>query len=112
MTKILSVGFLGVVLSCPASDAFASSLFTVNASNLVSQADLTYNQPVTRSEEGLPVGNGRMGSLVWTTPSALKFQINRVDVFAEDSSTTSFPRAHSDYGSGCGYVDINLVDAG
>jgi len=53
-----------------------------------------------------------MGSLVWTTPSALKFQINRVDVFAEDSSTTSFPRASSDYCSGCGYVDINLVDAG
>jgi len=42
----------------------------------------------------------------------MKFQINRVDAFAQDSTTTSFPRADSDYGSGCGYVDINLVDAG
>ena len=92
--------------------SFASTLITVDESNLVSRADIDYDRPATRSEEGLPVGNGRMGSLVWTTPSALKFQINRVDVFAEDSSTTSFPRASSDYGSGCGYVDINLVDAG
>lgn len=51
-----------------------------------------------------------MGSLVWTAPSALKLQINRVDVFAADATTTSFPRADSDYASGCGYVDINLVD--
>ena len=60
----------------------------------------------------MPVGNGRMGSLLWTTPSALKLQINRVDVHAMDSTTTSFPRADSDYGSGCGYVDINLAQAG
>ena len=53
-----------------------------------------------------------MGSLVWTTPSALHFQINRVDVFGQDSYTTSFPKQDSDYASGCGYVDINVVDAG
>ena len=29
-----------------------------------------------------------------------------------DSTTFSFPRADSDYGSGCGFVDVNLVDAG
>src|SRR5690242_2242390 len=79
---------------------------------LVSRADLDYDQPASRSEEGMPVGNGRMGSLVWTTPSALQFQINRADVFAEDARTVSFPQADSDYASGCGYVDINLVDAG
>jgi hypothetical protein len=90
----------------------AAQLLEVNYRRLVSRADLTYDQPVTRSEEGLPVGNGRMGSLVWTTPSALRFQINRVDVFAAGGATTSFPRADSDYASGCGYVDVNLVDAG
>src|SRR4029434_3650723 len=42
----------------------------------------------------------------------LKFQINRVDVFGCDSTTVSFPQADSDYAAGCGYVDINLVDAG
>jgi len=39
-------------------------------------------------------------------------QINRVDVFAMNKSTNSFPRRHTDYASGCGYVDINLVDFG
>src|SRR6185437_2072592 len=45
-------------------------------------------------------------------PSALHFQINRVDVFGENSYTVSFPQADSDYAAGCGYVDINLVSAG
>jgi len=39
----------------------------------------------------MPVGNGRMGSLVWTTPTALRFQINRVDVLLDyyDSSAVA-----------------------
>lgn len=85
---------------------------TVDYRALVSRSDLDYTNPATRSEEGMPVGNGRMGSLVWTTPTALHFQINRCDVFGEDSYTVSFPQADSDYAAGCGYVDINLVSAG
>ncbi|HXE56150.1 MAG TPA: hypothetical protein VN541_24200, partial [Tepidisphaeraceae bacterium] len=42
--------------------------------------DLDYTAPAARSDEGMPVGNGRMGSIIWTTPSALKFEINRCDV--------------------------------
>ena len=73
---------------------------------LVSRADLHYDKPVSRSEEGIPVGNGRMGSLVWTTPEAIRLQINRVDVFANNSYSTSFPARHSDYCGGCAFVDI------
>ncbi|MDP2896007.1 MAG: hypothetical protein Q8Q12_05535 [bacterium] len=81
----------------------ASSLMEVDYRSLVSRADLHYDEPVTRSEEGMPVGNGRMGSLVWTAPTALRFQINRVDVFAENCETNSFPARDSDYGWGiCG----------
>src|SRR4051812_35777127 len=79
---------------------------------LVSRAGLDYDKPTTRSEEGQPIGNGRMGTLIWTTPSAMHMQINRVDVFGQNSSTTSFPKQDSDYASGCGYVDVNVVDAG
>jgi hypothetical protein len=89
-----------------------SSILSVNYRNLVSRADLTYDKAVPRSEEGLPVGNGRMGSLVWTSPSALKFQINRVDVYANNSYTNSFNRRDWDYAFGCGYVDIDFVDFG
>jgi len=89
-----------------------STLLAVDYRKLVSRADLHYTTPVRRSEEGQPLGNGRMGSLLWTTPSALKFQINRVDVFAENRDTNSFPERHTDYGSGCGAVDIDFVDFG
>ena len=58
----------------------------------------------------MPIGNGRMGTLVWTTPSALRFQINRVDVFAINSGSDSFPQRHTDYCGGCGFVDIDFDD--
>lgn len=37
---------------------------------LAARADLVYDRPVGRSEEGMPIGTGRMRSLVWTTPTA------------------------------------------
>ncbi len=79
---------------------------------LVSQSDLVYNEPVARSEEGLPIGNGRMGTLVWTTPAALKLQINRVDIQPINKDTRSFFERNSDYMGGAGIVDLELAGAG
>ncbi len=79
---------------------------------LVTRADLVYDKPVSLGQAGMPLGNGRMGSMIWTSPTSLKMQINRVDVFGINSETNSFPRRHTDYANGCGYVDINLVDYG
>jgi Domain of unknown function (DUF5703) len=73
---------------------------------LISQGDLIYNKPATRSEEGIPIGNGRMGTLVWTTPTSIRMQINRVDVYANNS----FVERHNDYCGGCGFVDIDFGD--
>ena len=85
---------LAAILLVPATAAASTStsprLFSVDYPSLVSRADLHYDTSATRSEEGMPVGNGRMGSLVWTTPNALRFQVNRNDVFATDSRTHSF----------------------
>ncbi len=102
----------GMALLAPGVALAAGSLIQIDRRAQVSRADLVYDRPATRSEEGMPFGNGRMGSLLWTTPDALKLQINRVDVHAVDSTTFSFPRADSDYGSVCGFVDIHVVDAG
>lgn len=99
---------LGFCLTAFAAD----SLIQIDPQKLISRADLNFDTPASRPEEGMPIGNGRTGSLIWTTPSALKLQINRVDAHAMDSTTVSFPRAGSDYGSVCGYIDINVVDAG
>ena len=89
-----------------------NSLIKVNYESLVSKADLNYTTPVIRGEEGMPVGNGSMGSLVWTTPDAIRFQINRVDVFAMGNNTSSFRDGHTNYANGCGYLDIKMVDYG
>jgi hypothetical protein len=59
-----------------------ASCIDVDYRALVSQSDLIYQSPAGRPVEGQPIGNGRMGTLVWTTPSAICFQINRNDVFA------------------------------
>jgi hypothetical protein len=79
---------------------------------LISHADLDYSVPVSRSEAGQPLGNGRMGSLVWTTPTTVNLQVNRVDVYAQNKDTLSFPERNTDYGSGCGYVDLDFCDFG
>jgi hypothetical protein len=92
--------------------SLAQSLIQIDHARQIARADLDYDTPATRSEEGMPIGNGRMGTLVWTTPASLKMQINRVDVHAMDSTTFSFPRADSDYGYGCGFVDIEFAGSG
>ncbi|MBC9797202.1 glycosyl hydrolase family 95 catalytic domain-containing protein [Sinomicrobium weinanense] len=80
----------------------------VDYGKLISRADLVYNTPAERSEAGHPVGNGRMGSLVWTIPSSLKFQLNRVDVFGNNSDSDNFFERHTDYCGGIGYVDVDF----
>jgi len=75
---------------------------------LVSKADLSYTKPASHSQDGQPIGNGRMGSLVWTNPQALSFQINRVDVFSINSNSNSFDGTPRDYCGGSGLVDIDF----
>ena len=53
-----------------------------------------------------------MGSLLWLTPSSIRFQINRIDVYSNGCATNSFHGIDSDYASGCGFVDINFVEYG
>lgn len=81
---------------------------SIDYRRLISHADLIYHQPVTRSEAGMPIGNGRMGSLVWTTPSAIHFQINRNDLFGNNSSSNNFYQRNTDYCGGAGFVDIDF----
>lgn len=78
--------------------------------NIISHADLVYTKPASRSEEGMPLGNGRTGSLIWTTPHALHLQVNRVDIFAHNSDTDNFYERHTDFCGGAGFVDIDFFD--
>jgi hypothetical protein len=104
---------LSAIVSLIASSALGgSTLLSVNYSNLVARADLHYAKAVARSEDGIPIGNGRMGTLLWTSPSAFRLQVNRVDVFGNNSASDSFFERHIDYCGGCGFVDVAFSDYG
>ena len=110
MTRIiLALLLLLFTLGSPAQQK-PSLVLDVDYEKLVSSASLTYDKPVTRSEAGMPVGNGTMGSLLWTTPSAVRLQLNRVDVFANNSASNNFYERHTDYCGGVGFVDIDFLD--
>jgi hypothetical protein len=81
----------------------------------VSRADLVYRSPAAHPVEGQPIGNGTMGTMVWTTPAAIRFQINRVDVFATNKSHTgrdAWRAAGSGPADYCGGVAQVAIDVG
>lgn len=93
------------VAACVAQDV---SLLDVDYPALVSQADLVYQSPAGQPVEGLPIGNGRMGTLVWTTPSAICMQINRSDVFAVNKTHAGPQYGPCDYCGACAQVSIDV----
>jgi hypothetical protein len=76
----------------------------------IAQSDLVFDKPAARSEAGIPIGTGRMGTLVWTTPSELRMQINRVDVYGNNCASNSFIERNHDYCGGCAFVEIDCRD--
>ena len=79
-----------------------------NYRDWVTSADLHYARPVEESHDGLPIGNGTMGTLLWTAGHSLRMQINRVDVHANGCTTKTFNKRHKDYAYGCGFVALEL----
>jgi len=101
---LCTISFSGIM----AQSSISTRLPPVDFRAHISKSDLVYDTPVNTSEEGLPVGNGVMGTLVWTTPSALRYQLNRVDVFSNDETSNNFAQRHSDYCGGVGFLDIEF----
>lgn len=104
----LSFMYLTVPGLYSANGQLTSGGFPPDYKQLVSRADLVYDKPASRSEAGQPVGNGRMGSLVWTTPSQIRMQINRVDIFGNNSNSDNFYERNTDYCGGAGFVDLDF----
>ncbi len=79
---------------------------------LVEKANLNYLGTVKRSEEGLPLGNGTIGTLLWTSPASVKIQVNRVDVYANGNKSNSFIEPHEDYAYACANIDLDMAGYG
>jgi len=96
LTQTLTTAVLAFVCQAVASD----SLLQVDSRALVSRSDLIYLRPANGPGEGQPIGNGVMATLVWTTPDAVHFLINRTDVMgADNTSENQFGGETDEFGS-------------
>ena len=108
----------GLAFPLPGATAASPSepgeaLIAVDYASLVGGADLDLKMPLgPGAERGLPIGNGRVGTLLWTRPeqSKLHMQLNHTDVFAFRNSSAATLDAHAFYCNGCGFVDIDVGD--
>jgi hypothetical protein len=92
------------VVDGPTGEAFDTTRGTLNVdyAGYFAKNDLVYNKANTNPIYGLPVGNGRVGALVWSANGGLAMQVSGVD----SSQQTAF---------GAGNVSFNTnpgLDAG
>jgi hypothetical protein len=69
------------VVDGPTGEAFdpVRGVLNVDAPGYFSKHDVVYNKANTNPLFGLPVGNGRVGALVWSANSGLTMQVSGVD---------------------------------
>ncbi|MCX6229103.1 MAG: DUF5703 domain-containing protein [Bacteroidia bacterium] len=89
-----------------------SSMITMDYAAYLAPVDLNYTKP-SLPIEGMPVGNGKMGSLVWIdqSGSSIHLNIGRNDVFYRGSATATWTQdTHLDGNSKVGHVVINFPE--
>ena len=83
-------------------------MFDVDYRALIGRADLVYEEPVEHPVRGQPIGNGRTGTMVWTTPGAIHFQINRSDLFSVDKHHAGDYADAADHCCACAQVTVEV----
>lgn len=78
----------------------------------VAPSDLCYDKPARNPDAGQPIGNGRMGTMVWTSPDAIHLQINRVDVFAVNCNHQGRPGQIGSATDYCGGIANVMIQVG
>ena len=86
-------------------------MFEVDYRALIGRADLIYERPVEHPVQGQPIGNGRTGTMVWTTPGAIHYQINRSDLFSVNKNHAGDYADPADYCSACAQVTLEVGGA-
>ncbi|MFM9069330.1 MAG: hypothetical protein ACKOUR_18650, partial [Planctomycetota bacterium] len=84
----------------------------VNQRTGVARSDLVYDKPAASPDAGQPIGNGRMGTMVWTSPNAIHMQIHRVDVFAVNAYHQGRPGQIGSTTDYCGGIASVVIQVG
>ena len=87
----------------PGKPAKVGTMMTVDYAALVSRAD-----PDGGKLPGLPIGNGRLATVVRADGNSLLMFMNHADVFAFRSSSEASRDMHATYANCCGLVQIQL----
>jgi alpha-L-fucosidase 2 len=53
----------------------------LNAQNPPAEFNLKFNNLATTWDEGIPLGNGMLGALVWQNGEKLRFSLDRADLW-------------------------------
>lgn len=85
---------------------------TTSPRTTVARSDLVYDKPAATPDEGQPLGNGRMGTMVWTSPNAIHLQVNRVDVFAVNANHQGQPGQRGSATDYCGGIASVVIEVG
>ncbi|MCU0873302.1 MAG: DUF5703 domain-containing protein, partial [Pirellulaceae bacterium] len=104
--------FILLVALLLAPPAILDGADDVDPQELVSPSDLLYERPAATPAAGQPIGNGRMGTMVWTSPDAIHLQINRVDVFAVNRDHQGQPGQRGSATDYCGGIAGVVVHVG
>jgi len=86
--------------------------FEVDYSSYLRRHDVVYKSPADRPFEGLPIGNGDLGALLWSPSSGFQVIINKCDVW-DDAPAGNFDgwsaQMEEKYSSnrGCGTITID-----
>ena len=81
--------------------------FDVDMPAYLSRHDIVYLSPPYEGFEGLPLGNGDLGAMIWNTPRGLELQINKTDTWDGRNTETacgilrSCARLSIDFGLPC-----------
>lgn len=87
-----------------------SSMITLDFARYLAPIDLHFAKP-TEPIKGIPLGNGKMGTLVWIDGAGSKmlFNFGRLDVFYRGSATATWDnKSHIDGNSKVGHVEIGF----
>ena len=110
-TTLRSIAAVALLTGCDANAASAagtpagSSMITMDYAKYLAPIDLHFTKP-TQPIEGIPLGNGKMRTLVWIDGSDSKLQFNsgRPDVFHVGSATSTWTnKSHTDGNSKVGH---------
>src|SRR6185312_11963713 len=74
---------------------FPGGITEVDYPAFLSQHDVVYLAPASEGVDGLPIGNGDLGAMLWTPPDRVHLAVNKVDLWDDgpDGPFTSWGEA-------------------